>query len=217
VLLVVCPSRANRPDLRAASRALEAALPGLLAVRLLDHQPPHVGCLVPTPTGAVVRSLCGKLAHVLGAHPSVTALMALAPGDHTPSAYHDHYARARDVASLAGELYAGGIVDPAVVELLTVLTPDPARLRAFARRVCGALLAEPPERLADLMSCALAYYATGQSVVLAAHELGVDRQTVRRRLGKVEQLTGRRVDRDHLALSIALNLSRAALPGEIAP
>jgi PucR C-terminal helix-turn-helix domain/GGDEF-like domain len=70
---------------------------------------------------------------------------------------------------------------------------------------------EPPDVAADLRTTLHAYLHSGQNAKSAAELLGIDRHTVVRRLRKVEDLVGERVEDCFAQLDIALRV--ATIPG----
>jgi DNA-binding PucR family transcriptional regulator len=108
---------------------------------------------------------------------------------------------------LAGGL-AGGFIDAGALGLSALLleigTPDV--LRRFSARLLEPLEAHEQQHGGDLIATLSAWLAAGCSTSAAAQALVVHRNTVTYRLGRVEQLTGRRLADSSTRLELQMAL-----------
>jgi DNA-binding PucR family transcriptional regulator len=117
---------------------------------------------------------------------------------------------------LTGRL-AGGFIDAGALGLSALLleigTPD--ALRRFSARLLEPLEAHEQRHGGDLIATLSAWLAAGCSTAAAAQALVVHRNTVTYRLGRVEQLTGRRLadSSTRLELQLALMIREIAEVG----
>jgi DNA-binding PucR family transcriptional regulator len=112
---------------------------------------------------------------------------------------------------------AGGFIDAGALGLSALLleigTPD--ALRRFSARLLEPLEAHEQRHGGDLIATLSAWLAAGCSTAAAAQALVVHRNTVTYRLGRVEQLTGRRLadSSTRLELQLALMIREIAEVG----
>ncbi len=209
VVVLVAPRTPRDPtELRAAATAMGRALTAVHEVSFLDTDCPHVVFAVPVDAGddGAWRCAMATMRSVLQRHGGVTAVVALAPSPWCPSAFHAAYARARDVGPLAAAMHPGAVISDADTDVLSVITSDAARIRAFVVRVCARLLTEPGARRDELVATVRAYLACGQSIRATAQRRRLSERTVSNHVARLAELTGRDVAADHLPLSLALAL-----------
>lgn len=96
------------------------------------------------------------------------------------------------------------------VELVVLLSQDIELARNFITRELGPL-AEPTPAAGELRETVAAYLAFDRSLVKAAEQLHVARNTVAYRVKKFENLTGRDLKDRRLELELALRLAAFAL------
>lgn len=193
-------------QLRACLTTLQGATKGSLAVSFLHATPPHAVVLIPAPTEAIWQLTRRRLLHALSDHAPVSALLALPPALHSPTAYHATYARLHPLVGFTATMHPGLIVDAAATDVITALTDDHQRLVAFVRRVCDRLLQEDRGRRVEIADTVLRWYEHGQSFQTTARALRLNVKTVRARVEQLATLTGRDPARDHVALGLALAL-----------
>ena len=166
--------------------------------------------------GEVLRRVRTKAAQAAGGHAVVT--MVAGPVAREVADYATAYRVARGALALytAGG-QAGGFVDAGTLGLSALLleigTPD--ALRRFSARLLEPLEAHEQRHGGDLLATLGAWLAAGCSTTAAARELVVHRNTVTYRLGRVEQLTGRRLadSGTRLELQMALMIRGIATLG----
>jgi PucR C-terminal helix-turn-helix domain/GGDEF-like domain len=129
----------------------------------------------------------------------------------------DHTPRAVRLARIAMQNLPVGA--PAVAQfddspLGALVAADPAVARDVVQRVFGRLLALDPEDRSVLLDTVEAWLSEGGSATAAGHALFCHPNTVRYRLRRVEELTGRSVDAPRAAaeLTVALQALRV-FPG----
>jgi DNA-binding PucR family transcriptional regulator len=119
---------------------------------------------------------------------------------------------------LSGGL-AGGFIDAGALGLSALLleTGTPDALRRFSARLLEPLEAHEQRHGGDLIATLSAWLAAGCSTAAAAQALVVHRNTVTYRLGRVEQLTGRRLtdSSTRLELQMALMIHDIAEVGPV--
>ena len=91
------------------------------------------------------------------------------------------------------------------VELAVLLAHDPERARSFVRRELGPLAVDTAAA-GDLRATVTAYLGAERSLVKAAEQLHVARNTVAYRVRRFEELTGRDLRHRRLELEAALRL-----------
>lgn len=94
--------------------------------------------------------------------------------------------------------------------LAVLLASSPDQARALADALLAPVLALPPDDRAVLVETARAWLAAGGSTSAAAHDLHVHRNTVRYRIRRLEEITGRDLARpvDAAELYVALECLR---------
>jgi sugar diacid utilization regulator len=102
----------------------------------------------------------------------------------------------------------GGFIDAGALGLSALLleTGAPDALRRFSARLLEPLEAHEQRRGGDLIATLSAWLAAGCSTAAAAQALVVHRNTVTYRLGRVEQLTGRRLADSSTRLELQMAL-----------
>ncbi len=127
-------------------------------------------------------------------------------------------ALALHLSDLTGGL-AGGFIDAGALGLSALLleTGTPGALRRFSARLLEPLEAHEQQHGGDLIATLSAWLAAGCSTAAAAQALVVHRNTVTYRLGRVEQLTGRRLadSSTRLELQMALMIRDIAEVGPV--
>jgi len=113
----------------------------------------------------------------------------------------------------------GGFIDAGALGLSALLleTGTPGALRRFSARLLEPLEAHEQQHGGDLIATLSAWLAAGCSTAAAAQALVVHRNTVTYRLGRVEQLTGRRLadSSTRLELQMALMIRDIAEVGPV--
>ncbi|WP_051886166.1 PucR family transcriptional regulator [Streptomyces hygroscopicus] len=98
----------------------------------------------------------------------------------------------------------GPVYDYERLELPILLNADPVAAAEFVTRVLGPLAADDPA-MAELRSTLSAYLDDDRAVSAVAERLHIAKNTVLYRVKKAEQLRGRPVKEDRLAVHAALN------------
>lgn len=133
----------------------------------------------------------------VGVDALVELLRELAPGRVGVSATFDRLTSAPDAlreartACIAGTPRSAGVVRFDAQPLPVLLATAPLQSEALARSVLGKVLDLPEEDRRMLIQTARVWLACAGSTSTAAKELHLHRNTVRYRLRRVEQLTGR--------------------------
>jgi hypothetical protein len=206
---VVVVAGAPRPGVEAIARAEEVLrLRGLQSAWRVEIDA-HVGVVVLTPRAGVDR-LCGHLAELAAGPVGVSE-----PYEHldrTPAALR----RAR-LAYAAATPGGHDVVRYESVPVAVLLAGAPDMAAAVARTVLGPVLALPESECDTLLGTLRTWFAEDGATSVAAAKLHVHRNTVRYRLRRLEELTGRSLSRPtgvaelHLALEAARILH---LPGD---
>ncbi len=213
-LLLVC---ARGPaDLAAAGRVLAGRLPRAVAVEALDDAPPHVAVVLPVGAPTVWQHALGVAAQeaesrgcLVLARPAVTGLRAL----------RALYQRAVADAGLA---VAGGAEGPLLTAEDLVMPRMLALLDAADQRALVApiqpILAQPPAVRSGYLRTLEALRRCGGVHARAAAMLSLHVNSVRYRIGRIEELTRLRVDdpadRMRLDLAVMLVMLRGLPPTE---
>lgn len=136
------------------------------------------------------------------------ALGGPAPGTAGLRAAHGQALEARRVAQFAGH---ARVVRHDEVELVSLLTADPERLRAFVARTLGPLTADDPatERLRESLS---AWFTSGGNARSAAEVLGTHKNTVLYRVHRAEALLDRPLHAGTLDVQVGLEALRCLGP-----
>jgi DNA-binding PucR family transcriptional regulator len=154
-----------------------------------------------------LRRVLAKAAQAVGGHGVVTMVAGPVAGDTAGYATAFRVARGALALHLAGGL-AGGFIDAGALGLSALLleigTPD--ALRRFSARLLEPLEAHEQRHGGDLIATLSAWLAAGCSTAAAAQALVVHRNTVTYRLGRVEQLTGRRLTDSSTRLELQMAL-----------
>jgi sugar diacid utilization regulator len=157
--------------------------------------------------GDALRRVLAKAAQAVGGHGVVTMVAGPVAGDTAGYANAFRVARGALALHLAGGL-AGGFIDAGALGLSALLleigTPD--ALRRFSARLLEPLEAHEQRHGGDLIATLSAWLAAGCSTAAAAQALVVHRNTVTYRLGRVEQLTGRRLTDSSTRLELQMAL-----------
>jgi len=163
------------------------------AWRLSPDQQVGVVCIGRRPVELVVGVL-GELATCrVGVSPTYATV------DHTP--------RAVRLARIAmHNLQAPGVAQFDDSPLGVLVAADPAVARDVVQRVFGRLLALDAEDRAGLLGTVEAWLEAGGSATAAGQALFCHPNTVRYRLRRVEELTGRSVDVPRAAAELAVAL-----------
>src|ERR1700733_1981413 len=198
----VVPATARLPELvRAAAEPGPVPLVGSYdGLHVLLHP------AEPDP-GDTLRRVLAKTVQAVGGHGVVT--MVAGPVARDTAGYATAFRVARGVLALhlTGGL-AGGYIDAGALGLSALLleigTPD--ALRRFAARLLEPLEAHEQQHGGDLIATLSAWLAAGCSTAAAAQALVAHRNTVAYRLGRVEQLTGRRLTDSSTRLELQMAL-----------
>jgi hypothetical protein len=118
-----------------------------------------------------------------------------------------HEAREADRVARLSHRPAAGVVDFTGIQLAGVLCSDPERARPFSTALLGAL-GRRDETCARLRETLLVYLENGCSRARTATALHVHHKTVSYRLTQAEQLLGRPLTDEVLALGAALLIER---------
>jgi sugar diacid utilization regulator/GAF domain-containing protein len=215
----VVPTTARLPELvRAAAEPGPVPLVGFYdGLHVLLHP------AEPDP-GDTLRRVLAKTAQAVGGRGvggvSGVVTMVAGPVARDTAGYATAFRVARGALALhlAGGV-AGGFVDAAALGLSALLleTGAPDALRRFSARLLEPLEAHEQRHGGDLIATLSAWLAAGCSTAAAAQALVVHRNTVTYRLGRVEQLTGRRLadSSTRLELQMALIIRDIAEVGPV--
>lgn len=138
-----------------------------------------------------------------------TVTLVAGPTTDTLEDYAAAYRITRGAAELRRASHPGGIVDIRQLGLSALLleTGAPEALRKFAQALLQPLAAHDARRGGDLVPTIRAWLRTGCSTAAAAEALTVHPNTVIYRLGRIEQLTGRRLRGVDTRLELQLALT----------
>lgn len=128
--------------------------------------------------------LNARAAGAVGVSPVYTRL------DHTP-----HALRFARIAMANTESGTARVTQFDDAPLPMVILSAPTSARRLSRKVLGALLDQPADDRDALISTLVAYFESDASVNAAGDRLTVHPNTVRYRLRRIEQLTGRSLQR----------------------
>ena len=194
--------RRRLSDVERVLERLTRELPGLLAVErdhdlvvLVTDPPPELVALVTTAVGAVPCGVGGPVRPGAAARSAGQASRAARLAEQRGHG-------AVDVTALAG-----------TVLLLALDASAPGAVASYATAVLGPLDRQG-DRGQDLARSVRAFLECNGSNEQAAVRLGVHRHTLRQRLRRVEELTGRRLDsgRDRMELLLAFEARDLGLP-----
>ncbi|MEU3498538.1 PucR family transcriptional regulator ligand-binding domain-containing protein [Kitasatospora cineracea] len=202
------PDGALRPVLEealaaATDRALVAALGPTGAVVVL----PALDAAVPADA---VRALLAPLEAGLGSEGRITVGVcapAAESGGLRGALEEARHAR-RIAAARVGRIYVAGPEELASHVLLLAAVPDEVR-RAFRSRLLDKVIAYDLEHQADLVRTLEAFLRSDGSWTRCAAQLHVHVNTLRYRIGRIEELTGRDLSRleDRVDFYLALELA----------
>lgn len=205
------PSRLRLPDLvRTAAEPGPRPLAG-------PHDGLHVLLLPAEPDpDLALRRVLAQVQQALGPH--ATATLVAGPVAHDLGDYAQAFRIARGAAALRRASRPGGVVDVRELGLSALLleTGAPDALHRFACGLLGPVAAHEARRGGDLLATLRTWLAEGCSTAATAEALVVHPNTVNYRLGRIEQLVGRRL-RDtevRLELQLALTVREIALLDE---
>jgi sugar diacid utilization regulator len=216
----VVPATARLPELvRAAAEPGPVPLVGSYdGLHVLLHP------AEPDP-GDTLRRVLAKTAQAVGGRGAggvVTMVAGPVARDAAGYATAFRVARGALALHLSGGLAggpAGGFIDAGALGLSALLleTGTPGALRRFSARLLEPLEAHEQQHGGDLIATLSAWLAAGCSTAAAAQALVVHRNTVTYRLGRVEQLTGRRLadSSTRLELQLALMIRDIAEVGPV--
>jgi DNA-binding PucR family transcriptional regulator len=216
----VVPATARLPELvRAAAEPGPVPLVGSYdGLHVLLHP------AEPDP-GDTLRRVLAKTAQAVGGRGAggvVTMVAGPVARDAAGYATAFRVARGALALHLSGGLTggpAGGFIDAGALGLSALLleTGTPGALRRFSARLLEPLEAHEQQHGGDLIATLSAWLAAGCSTAAAAQALVVHRNTVTYRLGRVEQLTGRRLadSSTRLELQMALMIRDIAEVGPV--
>jgi DNA-binding PucR family transcriptional regulator len=120
---------------------------------------------------------------------------------------HHEAIEAHRVAVLA-ERRGGSVTRYSAVELASLLSVDLERARHFVARELGAL-AGRDDGCARLRATLRVFFAEGSSNLHTGRRLGIHQNTVVYRIGRAEEMLGRRITERQLALEVALVVAQA--------
>ncbi len=195
----------DRTSVRQAAAALHREISGSTFAPVADGPTQHhLAILMPVGENVAWCQLTLRLGRLLPA--AVCGVVAAPPGRHSPTGLYDAHARLRGLLPMAAHLYPERIVTSADTELISVLTSDPARISGFVHHIFGRLMGEEPSRRATIIEAVRAYYASGHRVRNAAHSKRLSDTTMRARLARFTELTGRDLIGDQTQIVVALAL-----------
>lgn len=128
---------------------------------------------------------------------------------------HEQARNGQAIAAAATPQAREKVTTPELLGPLALLALEPGRLGGWTGAVLGGLARED-EPTAALRDTLWAYLSAGRSRAAAAAALHLHRNTIEYRLRKAEQVRGRPIDDDRLALEVALLARRVLGPGESA-
>ncbi|MFD8481045.1 PucR family transcriptional regulator [Kitasatospora sp. NPDC059673] len=209
--LVLSADATGLPD-GALRPVLEEALPGTALVAARGRT--GAVAVLPAPDAAVpadaVRALLAPLEAGLGADGRITVGVcapAAEPGGLRGALEEARHAR-RIAAARAGRIRVAGAEELASHVLLLAAVPDEVR-RAFRARLLDPVTAYDQEHQADLLHTLAAFLRSDGSWTRCAAQLHVHVNTLRYRIGRIEELTGRDLSRleDRVDFYLALELA----------
>jgi hypothetical protein len=208
---VVAAARTSRPGVEAVARAEDALrVRGIRSAWRVEIDA-HVGVVVLTPRNGIDK-LCAHLGQL--ASGPVGLSEPYASLDLTPAAL-----RQARLASATASPASHDIVRYEHVPVAVLLASAADAAGNVARAILGPVLALPSAECEMLLGTLRAWFAEDGATSTAAERLHVHRNTVRYRLRRVEELTGRSLSRPtgvaelHLALEAARILAlRGASP-----
>jgi hypothetical protein len=118
---------------------------------------------------------------------------------------------AREARRIGQAIGGAGVWAYGDVAVLALLTADPAQAERYMRQTLGGLGGGDP-RLAEIRETLRLYLSYGRSRAQAAERLFVAPNTVAYRVRRAEELLGKSIPEDHLALRLALEIARIIAP-----
>jgi GAF domain-containing protein len=214
--MVICaepagPTQSASGEWRQAADALGRGLAELAPRSAIEAGPGPVRALLafgsgrPQSADAVLRE-CRELGRRNGAAVGVSELRQ------TPADAAGAYREARDAATIARALVGdGGAIAYSQVGayryLVQIAADDAPRDRM--RAAVDLLIAYDRKRRTALLDTLERYLSERRSVIESARALYIHPNTLRQRLGRIEELTGLRLDEDDLlSLELAIKLAR---------
>jgi sugar diacid utilization regulator len=214
------------PTARRAGHALGASL-GHAAPVLATGVTEGIVLLVPLEVGRPVRTTIGRIAEAFESWceelaPLGALSVAISTACRTPADYVRGYAEARDLAVAMESISAPGRHSVTAVDCLgagrmMILRPDSQSTQRFLRDTLGPLVEPADARNRDLLHTLAAFLRCGRNVRACARDVHVHENTIRYRLGRVQELLGVDVLGDaeaQLTLQMALTVRTMAASGE---
>jgi sugar diacid utilization regulator len=210
-------------DARAvAGRFAEAGATGVLATALAEGVVVIADLPGDMPGPQAVASMKAMAASACNAlTPSGDLLVGISTVCHTPADYERAYGQAQQVVACLARF---GATDQHVLAAddlgagrLLLASSNPEEVERFANETLGPLL-DDTEAAADLVTTLSAFFDGGRSIRRAATALDVHENTIRYRLGRIEEATGLPVATDADAqLTAQLAILVLRLQGRIPP
>ncbi|MEO8966722.1 MAG: GAF domain-containing protein [Solirubrobacteraceae bacterium] len=196
---------------RAAAEGLGRALGELASAAAVQSGPGPVRALlalgpVPSRSAEQILRAARELGHRFG------AVIGVSEARRTPEEAAGAYREARDAATIARALLGdGGAIAYAQVGayryLVQIAAADAPRDRMQA--AVDVLITYDRRRRTALLDTLERYLSERRSVIESARALFIHPNTLRQRLGRIEELTGLRLDSDDLlSLELAIKLAR---------
>lgn len=211
-MLLVLPAAAQDIEqLRAGASAVVGLLPAAVEGPLRALPVPHVLALLPVQSE---RHWAEALDTVADA--AVAERVAVVPTEPTspPTSLPAVYRHAkRYLALVDAEGRGPGVVTVKELRLCAMLAGIPVSDRVeFVRDMLGGVLDLPEHRARELLDTLEALYRRKGRIVDAAAELHLHQNSVRYRLGRIEELTGLSLDvpADRMHLELAMRLRKVA-------
>jgi GAF domain-containing protein len=214
--LFVCAEAAGEPsrpsgDWRASAEALAAGLGELVGASAIEAGPGPVRALLGSSARRALSAedllrRCRELGRQTGAAIGVGELRS-APAD-ACDAYREAVGAAAVGRALLGDGGAIAYSEVGAYRYLIHIAPD-AVPRDRMRAAVDLLADYDRRRRTALLDTLERYLAERRSVIESARALFIHPNTLRQRLGRIEELTGLRVDEDDLlSLELAIKLAR---------
>ncbi|AXI76915.1 PucR family transcriptional regulator [Peterkaempfera bronchialis] len=211
--LVLAAESTGLPD-GALRAALEEALTGLADQALVAGAGPAAVAVLPAPQdgdpAGTLRALLGPLEAGLGAQGRITVGVSApaAQPDALRGAWEEARHARRIAAARTGRICVAGPEELASHVLLLAAVPDEVR-RAFRSRLLDPVVRYDLAHQADLVRTLEAFLHADGSWTRCAAALHVHVNTLRYRIGRIEELTGRDLSRlaDRVDFYLALELS----------
>jgi hypothetical protein len=211
-MLLVLPAAAQDSDqLRAGASAVVASLPEAVEGPLRALPVPHVLALLPVRSERHWTDALDAVADL-----AVSERVAIVPTEPValPTSLPAVYRHAkRYLALVDAEGRGPGVVTVAELRLYAMLAGIPVSDRVeFVRDMLGGILDLPDHKARELLDTLEALYRRKGRIVDVAAELHLHQNSVRYRLGRVEELTGLSLDvpADRMHLELAMRLRKVA-------